>query len=214
MSLLHRRTARISLTALAVVGLGLGVPLIQASANPSPTAACLDAGNVWVLVQTDDAVDGGCAEEFGTGLEALSSAGFEVDIDDTGFINRIDGVPAVKGPQDWWAYAHTDADLAAWEFYEVGALESEPAPGSIEAWRLIHSYDDTDTFPSITPGELLADVAATPTPSPSVSTEPSTTATSSPSPEPSGSPSMSVAPSATATSTTSPVRPGLPHTGN
>ena len=121
MSFPNRRTARISLTALAVVSLSLGVSLPQASADTSPTAACLEAGNVWVLVQTDAVIDGGCADEFDTGLEALSSAGFDVAVDDGGFVNRIDGVPAVKGPEDWWAYAHSDADLAAWKFYEVGA---------------------------------------------------------------------------------------------
>ena len=209
MSLLQRRSARITLTALAVMGLGVSVPLL-ASADPSPTAACLDAGNVWVHGEIDDAGSGGCATEFGTGVEALASAGFEVGLDSSGFLNTIDGAPAVRGPEDWWAYAHSDEDLSAWEFYQVGATQSEPVAGSIDAWRLMHTYSqEVSTFPLVTPADLLADVEtpSSPSASPSPSTQPSATAS------PSAMPSASASASATPTPSTSPA-PGLPHTGN
>lgn len=207
MSFLQRRGARVTLTALAVAGLGFSIPLLQAAADPSPTAACLEAGNVWVLVQNDDATAGGCATKFGTGFEALTSAGFDFNADDAGFINKIDGVPGTKGPQDWWAYAHADEDLAEWQFYEVGGASSEPAAGSIEAWRLIHSWEAEDTYPSITPEQLLADVE--PNPSPSPSPEASVTASATPSP----SPSASALPVPSATASLAP-QPSLPNTGN
>ena len=204
----QRRTTRAALTVVAVAGIGFTVPLLQASAESSPTASCLAAGNVWVLVENDDAISGGCADEFGTGFAALESAGFKVEADDTGFINKINGVPSDKGAEDWWAYAHSDADVAAWQFYEVGAAKSKPTAGSIEAWRLIHSYSAEDTFPSVTPAKLLADVES---PSPSPSTEPTVTATTTTLPQPSVSPSATGAPS---TIVTTPARPLPPHTGN
>lgn len=207
MSLLHRRTTRITLTALAVGGLGFGVPLLQASADPSPTTACIDAGNVWVHVEFDDTVGGGCATEFGTGLEALASAGFDVAASDAGFVDTVDGEPSVRGPEDWWAYAHTSEDLTGWEFYEVGATQSKPVAGSIEAWRLMQTFStDVSSLPLVAPAELLAEVESTPSASPTASTEPSATASPSVQPEASAVPT----PSATTTRPT----PLLPRTGN
>lgn len=201
MSHLQRRTTRVALTALVVGGISLGFPLLHAFAEPSDAAVCTEAGNVWVHVEIDDAVDGGCATDFATGLKALASAGFDVDASDAGFINTINGEPAVPGAEDWWAYAHSDEDLAGWDFYEVGATQSEPSAGSIEAWRLVHSWEAEDTFPSLTPEDLLADVEPSP--------EPSVTAT--PSPSASASVLPSVVPSTTPSQAP---RPSLPSTGN
>ncbi|MDO5737120.1 MAG: hypothetical protein Q4P15_11670 [Propionibacteriaceae bacterium] len=195
MSLLQRRGARATLTVLAVAGLGFSIPLLPAAADPSPAAACLEAGNVWVHVELDETVSGGCATAFGTGLEALASAGFTA-VAPGGFVSTIDGKPAPRGEEDWWAYAHTDDALKAWEFYLVGGAESKPVAGSIEAWRLMHTYSqDVSSLPLVTPAKLLADVEPAPSPSPSVS----------------ATPSASTAP--TPSATTKPA-PSLPNTGN
>lgn len=201
MSLLQLRAGRITVGALATVGLALGFPLLHASADPSDATVCTAAGNVWVHVEVDDAVQGGCATEFATGFDALTSAGFEFEASADGFLTTINGAPADPGAEDWWSYTHTDEGLTAWEFYEVGAKQSEPVAGSIEGWRLMHTFDqDVDTLPTTTPAELLAEVEASP--GPSVSPEPSD----------STAPSPTVAPSTTAPSTTP--RPSLPSTGN
>ena len=45
-------------------------------------SSCVQAGKVWVVVERDTGrQQGGCASEFGTGLEALTSAGFHPDRD-------------------------------------------------------------------------------------------------------------------------------------
>lgn len=201
----QHRTTRLALTALAVGGIGLGFPLLQASADPSDATVCTEAGNVWVHVETDDVVDGGCATDFTTGLAALTSAGFDVEASSDGFLTTINGEPAVRGAEDWWSYAHSDEDLA-WAFYEVGATQSAPVAGSIEGWRLMHTYDQSvSTLPTTAPVDLLAEVEATPSPSDPASPEPSATA----SPSASAAPSPSATPSATQTP-----RPALPSTGN
>lgn len=209
MSFLQRRTTRVSLAALAVVGFGFGLPLLQASAEPSPTAACLEAGNVWVHVELDDTVGGGCATEFGTGIEALTSAGFDVAYGESGFVDTIDGNPTPRGEEDWWSYAHTGDDLSGWEFYEVGATQSAPAAGSIEAWRLMHTYSqDVSSLPLIDPADLVAEVEATPSATPSVSE------TATPSSSPSASATASASPTASSAPTATALPPSLPHTGN
>lgn len=204
MSRPHRRTAQLSIAAAAILGLGFAVPALQAAAEPSAAATCVEANNVWVLVQFDDTTEGGCATEFATGLEALASAGFTAEASEAGFVNTVNGEPAERGAEDWWAYAHSDDANAAWAFYLVGAKDSEPVAGSIEGWRLIHSYAEEDTFPGTTPAEVLADVEPTMSPSPTVS-EPTSTPTASATP----SESIPATPIATARPT-----PDLPHTGN
>lgn len=202
---LHQRPAsRVALTVLAVAGIGFTAPLLQASAGPSPAKSCIDAGNVWVHIENDDATDGGCATEFGTGFEALTSAGFTFDAPG-GFIKTIDGAPSAPGAEDWWSYAHTDQSLTGWAFYEVGAAESKPAAGSIEAWRLMHTYSqEVSTLPLTLPTALLADVAGTPDPTPTETASMSPSATTDPIPS-------TPTPSATATAT---APPSLPNTGD
>ncbi len=156
MSLSQRSPLQIVRTAVAVVSLGFGAAMLQACSEPDPTTQCLDDGNVWVLVEFDDGVQGGCATEFADGFEALNSAGFTAAISDDGFLNTIDGEPSTAGDEDWWAYAHSDPDLTAWEFYEVGGNQSEPVAGSIEGWRLMHSFDAEDTSPRVSPADLVA----------------------------------------------------------
>lgn len=212
MSRTNRRITQISITAIAVLGLGVAVPVLNAAADASPAATCVQADNVWVLVQFDDETKGGCATEFGDGLEALASAGFEAVASEAGFVNTVDGEPAVRGPEDWWAYASSGEANDTWSFYEVGAKDSKPLAGSIEGWRLIHSYAAEETLPSTTPADLLADVEATVTPSPSL-TQPA----ASPSPsltQPAASPIPSEDDGFTTPIATARPNPAPPKTGN
>ena len=144
-----------TITALSAVGLGFGTLFLQACSEPDPIRACLDDNNVWVVVEFDDETKNACASEFATGLQALESAGFTAVTSEDGFLTTIDAEPSTPEAEDWWAYAHADAELSAWEFYEMGAGESQPVAGSIEGWRLLHSFDAEDTFPQVSPAEML-----------------------------------------------------------
>ncbi len=72
--------------------------------------ACVQAGNVWVVVERDTGLQkGGCATKFSTDTEALTSAGFTTD--NPTFVGKIDGYPATApvddpGHYSYWTYWH------------------------------------------------------------------------------------------------------------
>ena len=205
---LRSRGVRVGIAAISISLLGLGLPATFAAADEDDD--CLLAGNVWVVVEHDNGTVTGCATEFGTGFEALTSAGIEFT-EAGGFVQTIAGEPTEAGAQDWWSYWSAtptdDGAPAQWVSYLVGAADSEPQPGTVEGWRLAHSWTDApapatqvilgdDATPAPT---VTASVSATPTPVPSNSATPSATAT----------PTVA----ATASSTPAPATPGLPSTG-
>ncbi len=213
MSDLKRRTWTTTTVVFAAVGIGFAIPVLHAQAEPTDAAVCTQAGNVWVHVELDGDVGGGCATEFATGLEALTSAGFEAQMTDDGFLTTIDGEPSDPGPEDWWAYAHTDVELTGWEFYQVGLTQSAPTAGSIEGWRLMHTYSqDVSSLPETDPQDLLADdEEEEETPAPTSDPEPSTDPASSPEPTSSSPSSPNPSPSDV---TTGSKRPLPPRTGD
>lgn len=151
--------ARLFLAFFLIIGL---VPYGSATlsySSPSTAADCLRAGLVWVHVEWESGSKGGCATEFSTGLAALSSAGFAVN-QSGGFVNSIDGLPNPKGVEDWWSYWHkpVGADGSypqAWEFSDLGAGSYRPQPGTVEGWRLWHSYSESAQQPLADPAASL-----------------------------------------------------------
>lgn len=122
-------------------------------------AACLAAGNVWVVVERDTGLQqGGCATQFGDGLEALKSAGFTPS--GTQFVAAINGYPTSTSGDGWWSYWHasqpkitTQLDFD-WTFSQLGATNYHPQPGTIEAWRFQPSLNDRlePSWDGIVPG--------------------------------------------------------------
>lgn len=161
--------ARAGLLVLAV-GATLTLPALPAAADED-AQACLDAGNVWVVVQQGDAVDDGCATEFANGIEALTSAGFEPDVSD-GFVAKIDAEPSDPGPEDWWSYWFLEPG-GEWVSYQVGAEESEPEAGTVQGWRLWDSYSTQAEAPTVDP--LAADGESSGEATPSESAAPEAT---------------------------------------
>lgn len=159
MSSVHQRIG-IAATAIALASLTVPVGLAAAAESDD----CVAAGNVWVVVEHDDATIGGCATEFGDGLEALNSAGIPYAADG-GFMTTIDGQPQVAGAEDWWSYwsaAPAEDGALAWESYPVGATDARPEAGSVEGWRLAHSFTEDAPPPSIqqlseAPGATVAE---------------------------------------------------------
>lgn len=197
MTSLRQRSTRTGIAATAIALLAATVPTGFAAADEA--GDCLAAGNVWVVVQDDSGEFEGCATEFATGFDALTSVGVAFEALD-GFVSTIGGEPSTPGPEDWWSYWSAtpgDDGTLTWESYMVGAADSRPVGGTVEGWRLAHSFDDAPA-PSLQAVELPA---ASPTPAPSATASPSTVPSVTPSP------SSTSAPSATASV------PGLPSTG-
>lgn len=201
--LLSRRVAAISAAlALPATCLVATSPLIANADVPANASACVDAGYVWVLVEHDDVVTGGCATEFDYAIDALSSAGIDF-VEDGGWISSIDNREAVD-PEWWsiWTLADEDEESLYWDFAPVGATELELAPGDVLG--LVLQDDYTAGEDSTLPPQSDPFYEPEPTPSPSATASATPTAT----------PTATATATATPTATKSPVRPGLPSSGN
>lgn len=104
---------------------------------PASTTSCT---GVWVVVDRGNGQETTrCATKYGTGIEALKSAGFIVGTD-KGFVNRIHRFPLVLDTtfSKYWGYWHaapkTDGTWGTYESYLVGAAASKPVKGSVEGW--------------------------------------------------------------------------------
>lgn len=138
------RTSRIALVAGVATSLIMGMGAAAHAETTTPAAQvtasqCLAAKNVWVVVErADGAQEGGCATQFGTGMEALASAGFT----STGgaFVQTINGYPNPAPEGHYWSYwqggAAADGSVS-WTFSNVGASSSSPQPGTVEGWHYV-----------------------------------------------------------------------------
>ena len=166
---LYRRLALALVSTLAL----LGVASVPASAAPE---AC---EGVWVVVQSDQADAGTahatCAEDFGTGLAALKSAGYNTEFAD-GMLSRIDGLPEdadfTSNGGYYWSYwsapVNSDGTLGEWTYYQVGPDSSKPASGTAEGWLLTNEQDATgpalNTLPEAAASASPAATASSPAP--------------------------------------------------
>lgn len=113
---------------------------------------CLAQQNVWVVVQNDlGDQTGGCATQFGNGIQALRSAGFDVTGED--FITHIDGYPTGAMGDFFWSYWNGTQDAAQvnWTLSGLGAHLSTPQPGTIEGWRFVNWKSGPAVPPTWTP---------------------------------------------------------------
>lgn len=150
MTIFTRRGSRsaISLVAATAATLILAPAALAApgSASTVPTNArdCVEAKLVWVNVDFDkDTTKGGCATEFTTGAKALESAGFKLNVGTgnmAGFLLGIDDVtPNWDETKTYWGSWNgtvNSDDSVNYTYYQVGAFESAPKAGSIEAWSV------------------------------------------------------------------------------
>ncbi|QLQ16554.1 MAG: hypothetical protein HZY73_13845 [Micropruina sp.] len=116
----------------------LGGPGAVAQAAPTPMpVAC--PGVLVVVQYRDEAPVSRCAERFGTGREALVSAGFGVT-DEGSMICRIDHKPSSckVSATAYWSYWHaarqSDGGWAAWSYSTLGATSYQPVAGDVEGW--------------------------------------------------------------------------------
>lgn len=159
-------------TLLALVGL-LGLPGRADAAGDF--YGCVDAGNVWVVVDFKGAVTTGCAVAPTSGADALRQvAAVEVA---TGMVSRIGGKPATIDPNPYvyWNYFHRDPSgqsWGSWTYSNLGAGAYRPKPGSIEGW----AYGTTGVQPSWTPPTRPVATTGAPAATPPAATQPATTA--------------------------------------
>jgi len=153
---------------------------------PAAPAWADTCSGVWVVVESDVR----CATSFSTGMDALRSAGFEVQTEGE-FVCRIGGRPdtcTMKAP--YWSYwqAERDADgrYGAWQYATTGPAGYHPVAGAAEGW----SFGDSKQ-PAGLPGQPSA-APASPTPdSPTAppATTPPATPTATPTTLPASAPS-------------------------
>ena len=122
-------------------------PAIADEPSPTPTVAapagpavgeCLTAGEVWLVIRTDDGqlLRSECVGTPTTGADALRAA--EVPTVMTkGYYCTLAGYPS-RCPRTYrdqfWQYWHAAGVDAAWVFSQKGAGSHAPQPGSIEGW--------------------------------------------------------------------------------
>lgn len=132
--------------------LDASLKLSKCPANPKQLpASTTSCSGVWVVVDRGNGQETvRCATRYGTGIEALTSAGFTAGQAD-GFVNRIHGFPMVIDTtfSKYWGYWHAapnpDGTWGEWESYLVGAGDSKPVKGSVEGWYY-GPFSDTASF--------------------------------------------------------------------
>ena len=139
------------LGALALTLTTLVAPLAAHAEDDNAVGACLAAEKVWLLVvtDTDEVLANECVDTPATGTDALVAAGLELGRDGSNFICSIGGhpspCPATFNGQFWNYYQ--GAPGAEYAFSQVGADESKPQPGTIEAWCYNKAEEETCTPP-------------------------------------------------------------------
>lgn len=142
--------SRVALTTLAVTATTLSLST-AANAQSSlldktlDARQCIDADNVWVSVDygadSEKEPEGACATEFTDGVVALESAGFKLTFKESEmgkYMTGINGVvPDWDETQTYWSYYSgevADDYSVDYTYYQVGASDSRPESGTVEAW--------------------------------------------------------------------------------
>lgn len=130
-------------TSLLLVAASAASSVAAAPTLPSAVRSC---AGVWVVVDRGNGESTTrCATSYRTGLTALRSAGFSLELGKAtsgGFVTRIHGFPAVVDETsftNYWSYWHasarSDGSFSAWSYSNQGADSYHPVRGSVEGWR-------------------------------------------------------------------------------
>lgn len=163
-----------TLTAL-VVWLLAALVAPAAAAPTASTPAPASCAGVWVVVGSQQR----CATAYGTGDQALDSAGFDVTRSG-GLVCRIDGRPdrCELKMDAYWSYWHAerkpDGSYGAWAYSNDGSATYRPRYGDAEGW----SFGDGKTPPPALPasGSIVPSAAPASPTAPTASAPAGTTA--------------------------------------
>ncbi|NHB85808.1 hypothetical protein G7085_17915 [Tessaracoccus sp. HDW20] len=208
-----RFTKPAALTAAAALAVGLTTTL-TAQAAPTTAPECVRAGLVWVSVEYDSFVTGGCADEFTTASAALQSAGLVTGAEP--FVTVVDGRTANAADREWWSVYSKGAGEdgtypAGWDFAQVGVMELRLAPSDVLAmvlqpdWNVMAAPPVTDPVAGID-----LDDPTEPEPSTGPSTEPTTDPTPQPTTDPTPQPTTDPTPQPTTDPTPQPTTDPTP----
>lgn len=110
---------------------------VLAPAAVAPAEAAGDCDGVWVVVGGQGTK---CATAYGTGKEALRSAGFTVRDKTPGFLCQINGSPStctITEDQHWAYYQASrkaDGTWGPWRYSQLGYTSTSPKKGDAEGW--------------------------------------------------------------------------------
>ncbi|AKF26579.1 hypothetical protein YH66_02945 [[Brevibacterium] flavum] len=149
--------SRVALTTLAVTATTLSLSTAANAQSPvandiADARECVDANNVWVYVEygedSEKEPEGACATEFTDGAVALESAGFLPTFNETEFGKYLTSINDVAPEWDerelYWVYSSgevADDYSVDYTYYQVGASDSRPEGGTVEAWVVGTSSD-------------------------------------------------------------------------
>lgn len=171
-------------------------------AHSAPASTPTTCAGVWVVVQKDEtspASSIGCATTYGTGLDALQSAGFASTVSASAYgpmLTQIDALPAdpsyATNGGYYWSYwtapVNADGTLGAWAYASSGPGTSTPAKGVAEGYLLTNGSAPAPAATRVfTPAATTSATASSsvtasaPASSASPSTSATTAASSSPS---------------------------------
>lgn len=124
---------KLATAAIVAIAIGSGIPAMADTTNQAQD--CLAEDNVWVHVEYDDTVTGGCATTFSNAQEATVSAGLT---DEEGpFFTTISGRTADGvNAREWWSLWTATGPAGDWVMAEVGANELTLEAGGIVSWTL------------------------------------------------------------------------------
>lgn len=151
-------TQRLATALLGAVLFAFSLIAAPLTAQAETTAAdqvgaCLSADNVWLLVVDEDTnvIANQCVGTPATGVDALTEAGVKLGYDANNFICSMNDhpapCPATFNGQFWNYYQGTVGKDYA--FSQVGANESKPAAGSVEAWCYNAAGEESCTPPTL-----------------------------------------------------------------
>ncbi|NLE98486.1 MAG: DUF4430 domain-containing protein [Propionibacterium sp.] len=138
---------KLATVAIVALAIGSGLPAVADTTTTADT--CLAQDNVWVHVEFDETVTGGCATEFGTAQEATISAGMTEE-EGPFFTTIADRAADGTTAQEWWSLWTSD-DGDDWAMAEVGAGELTLDAGQIVSWALQPDWDVDAVAPQANP---------------------------------------------------------------
>lgn len=168
-----RRAAQVATGFLAVAALTLGsLPAADAAPTPAATPEPTTCAGVWVIVDAtalDGAVTRGCATSYGTGMQALTSAGYDTRTSG-GLVLEIGGLPqgGTFSASSYWSYWHAtengNGTWSSWSYSQKGAGSYVPVRGAAEGWRFVAVNTMNPPAPGGTPPPQSVSITKTSAP--------------------------------------------------